>query len=139
MKRTDMVAQAEAIRDSMNKVGGVLTDEQALVVPEIYPLWAAGRAYAADARVRSADKLWKCLQAHTSQKGWEPENTAALWVEIAAPGEYREIKDGMLSTEAFALGEIGWWQTEDNLYKSLIDNNVYTPESYAAGWEKVEG
>ena len=27
-------------------------------------------------------KLWRCLQAHTSQEGWEPENAAALWEEI---------------------------------------------------------
>lgn len=137
----DVVRQLEYIehQEDIEAVGEILTDEQAVENPLLYDSWAAGRTYAADARVRSADKLWKCLQAHTSQEGWEPENTAALWVEIAAPGEYREIKADMLSTEAFALGEIGWWQTEDNLYKSLIDNNVYTPESYAAGWEKVEG
>ena len=57
--------------------------------------------------------------------------------EVAPTGEYREIKDNMLSTEAFAKDEIGWYQTKDNLWKSMIDANAYTPESYPAGWEKV--
>ena len=55
---------------------------------------------------------------------------------MAAPGEYREIKDNMLPTESFAKGEIGWYKTKDNLWKSLIDNNVWTPDTYPAGWEK---
>jgi len=42
----------------------------------------------------------------------------------------------MLSTEAFAKDEIGWYKTKDNLWKSTIDANVYTPETYPAGWEK---
>ena len=77
------------------------------------------------------------MQAHTSQDDWTPDATAALWVEVAAPGEYREIKENMLSTEAFAKDEIGWWQTKDNLYKSKLANNVYTPESYPDGWEAL--
>lgn len=124
------IGQQEALAQS-------LTDEQAAFFAQIYESWKSGIAYAAGDRRRHAEKLWKCLQAHTSQEGWEPENTPALWVEIAAPGEYRQIQDGMLSTEAFSKGEIGWYQSEDNLYRSLIDANIWTPESYPDGWEKV--
>ena len=112
-------------------------DAQAYRYPSLFEAWAAGTAYKADERCEHADKLWKCLQAHTSQDGWEPEKVPALWVEVAAPGEYREIKANMLSTEAFAKGEIGWYGSRDRLYKSLIDANVYTPDSYPAGWEAV--
>lgn len=135
--RNDLVEQARAIRGSMDTAGAMLTDEQAVSVPELYELWRAGVSYAVGDRRRYADTLYRCLQAHTSQEGWEPENTPALWVEIAVPGEYREIKDGMLSAEAFSKGEIGWYQSEDNLYRSLIDANVWTPDAYPSGWEKV--
>ena len=27
-------------------------------------------------------KLWRVVQAHTSQAGWEPENAASLWETI---------------------------------------------------------
>lgn len=134
--RNDIVEQAKAIKAAMTTAGAMLTDAQALEVIDLYDEWAVGVTYKVDARVRYGEKLYKCLQAHTSQADWIPTATPALWVEVAAPGEYREIKDNMLSTEAFAKGEVGWYQTKDNLWKSLIDANVYTPETYPAGWEK---
>lgn len=136
--RNDIIAQAKAIRGSMNTVTATLTDEQALAVKELYLPWKAGETVAADDIRRRGEKLYRCLMGHTTQADWTPEASPALWVEIATSGQYREIKENMLSTEAFALGEIGWWKTEDNLYKSLINANVYTPDSYPAGWEKVE-
>lgn len=136
----DVVRQLEYIehQEEIEAVGEILTDEQALDNQLIYPTWSADTEYTEGDRVRSNDKFWKCLQTHTSQEDWEPEATPAMWVEIAKPGEYREIKEDMLSTEAFAMDEIGWYQTKDNLWKSLIDNNIYTPTAYPDGWEKVE-
>lgn len=136
MTKNEALAYRAAIEAGANAV--VRTDEEALAVKDIYPVWAAGVALAVDERVRSNNKLYRVLQAHTTQAGWEPENAPALFVEAAAAGEYREIKENMLPTEAFALGEIGWYQSKDNLYKSLIDANVYTPDTYPSGWEKVE-
>lgn len=135
--RNDILEQAKAIRNSMNTVTANLTDEEALAVMDLYLPWKVGETYKVGDMRRDEGKLFRCLQDHTSQADWKPSLVPALWVEIAAPGEYREIKDGMLSTEAFAKDEIGWYQTKDNLWKSLIDNNVWTPEAYPAGWEKV--
>ena len=129
-------AQAEAKHTAMVNAGAMLTDEQALEVIDLYDEWKPDVAYGVDNRVRYEEKLYKCLQAHTSQADWIPTATPALWVEVSPAGEYREIKDNMLPTEAFAKGEVGWYQSKDNLWKSLIDANVYTPETYPAGWEK---
>lgn len=64
-----------------------LPDAQALTVPELYPAWAADTAYEAQYIVsRPNGYLYRCQQAHTSQAVWEPENTPALWVVIAASG-----------------------------------------------------
>lgn len=136
--RNDILQQAQAIRADMTKVTATLTYEQALELTTLYPFWVTNTAYTVDTIIRYDGELYSCVQAHTSQADWTPPTVPALWVKIAAPSEYREIKDAMLPTEAFALGEIGWYKTEDNLYKSLIANNVYTPEAYPLGWEKVE-
>ena len=117
----------------------MLTDEQAATLPTIYPVWVVSEDVKAGDRRGYEGGLYKCLQDHTTQDDWTPDVSPALWVEIAAPDEYREIKEGMLPTEAFALGEIGWYQKKDNLWKSLIPDNTYTPESYPAGWEQVTG
>ena len=88
MKRTDVVEQAQAIRNSMDKVTGNLTDADAVAVADLFLPWSAGVDYAVGDRRRYDGKVYKCLQAHTSQVGWEPPAVPALWVVIntSSPG-----------------------------------------------------
>ena len=65
-----------------------------------------------------------------------PDNAPTLWVDITYREGYRIIPEIITVTTAFKLNEIGWWN--DNLYKSLIDSNVYTPDQYPSGWEIIE-
>lgn len=63
----------------------------ALRMMEFYPEWGSGQTYTAGFKVQHRGKLWRCLQAHTSQEGWEPSiATASLWEQIC------EIHDGTL-------------------------------------------
>ena len=57
-------------------------DSMALRMLPFYPEWAAGTAYTVGYKVRRGGKLWRVVQAHTSQAGWEPENAASLWEQI---------------------------------------------------------
>jgi len=41
--------------------------------------WAPNVAYAVNDTVTYGGSTYKCLQAHTSQTGWEPPNTPSLW------------------------------------------------------------
>jgi len=43
------------------------------------PAWAANTPYAVGNLVTYGGGTYKCLQAHTSQIGWEPPNVPALW------------------------------------------------------------
>ena len=55
-------------------------DNTALRMVEFYPEWATDTAYPAGYKVQHGGKLWSCIQAHTSQAGWEPSPaTASLW------------------------------------------------------------
>lgn len=58
-------------------------DTTALRMLEFYPEWSDGTAYAVGYKVQHGGKLCRCVQAHTSQSGWEPSvNTASLWEVI---------------------------------------------------------
>lgn len=57
-------------------------DNMALRMLDFYPEWAAGTAYTVGYKVRRGSKLWRVVQAHTAQVGWEPENAASLWEQI---------------------------------------------------------
>lgn len=57
-------------------------DNTALRMLDFYPEWAAGTAYTVGYKVRRDGKLWRVVQAHTAQVGWEPEKAASLWEKI---------------------------------------------------------
>ena len=57
-------------------------DSTALRMLDFYPEWAAGTVYAVGYKVKRNGKLWRVVQAHTAQVGWEPENAASLWEQI---------------------------------------------------------
>ena len=57
-------------------------DSTALRMREFYPVWEAGQDYPEGLKVQRGGALYKALQAHTSQDGWEPENAPSLWTEI---------------------------------------------------------
>lgn len=57
-------------------------DKTALRMRQFYPEWAEGNAYPVGFKAQRGGKLWRVVQPHTSQTGWEPENVPALWEQI---------------------------------------------------------
>lgn len=128
---------AYKLRELLHKASASLTDEDALDGIELFPLWAAGIDYAADIRVRYEDKLYRCVQAHTSQAEWIPDATPALWTEVAKPGEIPVWRQPTGAQDAYMTGDKVHYPTADDpVYVSTIDNNVWQPGVY--GWEVVE-
>lgn len=64
-----------------------------------------------------------------------PDNAPTLWEDIEYKEGYRIIPQTITVGTAFSKDELGWWK--NTLYKSLLDNNVWTPEQYPSGWEIV--
>lgn len=82
-------------------------------------------------------KLYKCLQAHTSQKGWEPDVAVSLWKECAvAENGIPEWSQPISTSDAYMIGDEVMYNGVH--YRSLIDNNVWAPDAYPQGWEIVE-
>ena len=129
---------AYKLRELLHKASASLSDTDALDGIELFPLWAADTAYALDARVRYEYKLYKCVQAHTSQADWTPDATPALWTEVAKPGEIPVWKQPTGAQDAYMKGDKVWYPERDTTaYVSLIDNNTWSPEAYPQGWEAV--
>ena len=72
--------QEMLVRQQINTL--TVDDQTALRMAAFYPEWVEGQACAAGYKAQRGGKLWRCLQAHTAQTGWEPENAASLWTEI---------------------------------------------------------
>lgn len=80
------VDRAKEFRAAASLAAQGATDAQAAAMPTMYDLWASGTAYGGDGQpsiVRQpGGQLYRVRKAHTSQVGWEPENTPALWKAI---------------------------------------------------------
>ena len=75
-------AKAKQLRQLIEQLAVTLDDETALTGVELFPAWVVGRAYAVDDRVQHNGKLYKCIQAHTSQADWTPDAVPALFTVI---------------------------------------------------------
>ena len=70
------------ISSNSEKIVSTFTDENAVKVTELYPVWTAGISVAKDSRYQYNGKLYKCVQAHTTQADWTPDITPNLWTVI---------------------------------------------------------
>lgn len=84
MERTRPLTAEEVsamlIRQQINALD--VDDQTALRMTEFYPEWGADVDYTAGYKAQHGGKLWRCLQAHTAQAGWEPERAQSLWEQI---------------------------------------------------------
>ena len=115
-----------------------LSDAQALQVPMLFDEFDGnGVAYEVGKRVLYNGVLYKVIQAHTSQVGWNPIDAPSLFAKVI-----NETIDGSIpefeqpgSTNPYMKGDRVIFNGK--VYESLIDNNVYSPEAYPAGWKEI--
>ena len=70
------------ISSNSEKIVSTFTDENAVKVIDLYPVWTVGISVAKDSRYQYNGKLYKCVQAHTTQADWTPDITPSLWTVI---------------------------------------------------------
>lgn len=135
-ERTRPLTESEVSRLLIAQQINTLTvdDNTALRMTEFYPEWASGQSYTAGYKVQRSGKLWRCIQAHTSQTGWEPENAASLWTEICE-SHAGTLEDPIPYSGNMAL-ESGKYYSQDNkVYRCTRDtgNPVYNALSELVG------
>ena len=120
------------LEQSINTLG--LDDATALRALGFYPEWSPGTEYPAEYKVQRGDRLCRCVQPHTSQLGWEPENAPSLWEYINEThdgSKYDPIPyDGNME-----LSEGLYYSQNGVLYRCIRDteNPVYHPLSELIG------
>ena len=133
---------ARKLRPVIEQAAQSLDDNAALTAKALYPAWAAGTVYAQGYKVRYNGKLWRVLQAHTAQAGWEPENAASLWVQINET-HAGTINDPIPYSGNMALKEGKYYTQYEVIYLCTRDtiNPVYAELSAMVGTyvEEVQG
>lgn len=115
----------------------LLTADELTALAERFPVWQAGEAVQVG-DLRSYDgRLYKCIQAHTTQADWQPPNVPALWVDTAPPDVIPEWRQPTGAHDAYAFGD----RVTHNgvVWESLVNANVWEPGApgTASLWKQV--
>ena len=115
-----------------------ITDNEAVYIPEVFPVWSPNSiSYTKGQRIFYNNVLYKVLTAHTSQESWTPDNAPSLFVKVinSISGEIPEWQQPS-ADNAYMKGDRV--KFDGKIYESLLDNNVWSPSAYPAGWKEVE-
>lgn len=135
----DYMEEARKLRAKILELSANFTDEEAAEIPFALPKWVSGREYAVGDRVRYGENVYKVLIAHTSQNDWTPVDSPSLFARIlpGQDGSDEEIGDWEQpdSTNPYMMGDKV--RFNGRVYESLIDNNIWSPADYPAGWREI--
>lgn len=120
------LTQEEQQQENVQTALTYLTDEQALTVKDLYEEWIPNKDYKTGDRRLYNEELYKCLQDHTAQAEWNPEDAPSLWAKILIPdSEVIPEWEQPESTNGYSIGDR---VTHDGkTWESLINNNVWEP------------
>jgi hypothetical protein len=128
---------AQKLRPYIEKAAISLSDEDAIEAPNLFPNWNADQdSYVKDTRVNFNGILYKCLQTHIPQASWDPVSAPSLWAKVLIPDanvipEWEQPD----STNPYMKGDKVIF--EGQTYESVIDNNIWSPAAYPAGWQVI--
>ena len=136
------VKEIEAKEESLNKIGKIVAnqitdDAVALSIKEFYDEWQEGVTYKVNQYVMYKEVLYKVLTEHNSQASWTPDVSPSLFAKVLIDPTGETIPDWVQpdSTNAYMIGDKVKY--EGVVYVSLIDNNIWSPVDYPAGWQIV--
>ena len=126
--------RAAKLRPVIEAAATSLPDSDAAKAVELFPKWEYPHDYVVGDRVNdiSTNKLYKCVQAHTSQALWEPAATPALWVVVSID-EYPEWVQPTGAHDAYNVGDKVSYNGKH--YICTADANIYAPDVY--GWKET--
>lgn len=140
----DNLKNAEQFRKVVQMFAGSLSEEQAMEVSTVYPVWepdhtyAVGDIFSYGTNSVGDPQLYKVVQAHTSQDNWKPcPDSESLYDAFGLDDSgYPVWSQPSGAHDAYNTGDIVNYN--GTLYRSLVDGNVWSPDAYPDGWEKVE-
>ena len=131
-------AKVAARRTVAADADAMTADELAACTPLFDGLNGGGMAYAVGDIVAYGGALYRCVQAHTSQAGWTPDASRALWTPLGLteddPGAVPEWVQPTGAHDAYPQG--AHVMHGDVEWVSDMDGNVWEPG--VSGWTQAD-
>lgn len=137
MLDTTTINAIKQLRGVLVSYCGTMDDVEILNYPLFVEKWETNTQYEAGKRVMYDDVMYKCIIAHTSTETWTPKDAHSLWGRVLADDDFvMEWTQPQQAEEAYKIGDKVIYN--GNIYVSTIDNNVWNPSDYPAGWTLLE-
>lgn len=122
------------LRELVKSTVEQLPEAEAEKVPALHDPWKPGEAVAkGNRRYNTRDgKAYECIQPHTTQEGWEPDLTPAMW-KVVHYEEWPEWVQPAGGHDAYKKGDKV--SHNDKHWISDVDDNVWEPGAY--GWTEA--
>lgn len=115
---------------------GSIDDVTASEHVDLFTPWEHPVSYTVGQLRSYKERLYRCVQAHTSQADWTPDTAVSLWISVSDPAEeYPEWSQPVGAHDAYMSGD----KVSHNgkHWVSTADNNVWEPGVY--GWDEDTG
>ena len=130
------------VQQSLHKVAKMVASEvtddaKALAIQEFYDDWEVGVKYEVGTYIRYEEVLYKVITAHTSQSDWTPTSASSLFAKVLIDPIGETINEWVQpdSTNPYMAGDKVTFNGKT--YESVINNNVWSPSAYPAGWKEI--
>lgn len=133
---TEEINKTNSIAFVILAENGTIDEVTASEHTSVFERWAENVDYVVGNLRTFGEKLYKCIQAHRSQVGWEPDVAVSLWVVAGDPAEeWPAWSQPIGAADAYMMGDK--CSHNDKHWVSDIDNNVWEPGVY--GWHEHIG
>lgn len=129
-QRENAAAIAFVVLAESGQIDAVTAAEQSTLFAE----WVSGVKYTVGNLRQYGGVLYRCVQDHTSQEGWEPDKAASLWAVTSDPAEeWPAWSQPVGAHDAYNAG--AKVSHNGKHWTSNQDGNVWEPGVY--GWTEI--
>ena len=130
-QRQNAAAIAFVVLAEAGNIDSVTASEQATLFSE----WVPGVKYTVGQLRRYGNTLFRCVQEHTSQEGWEPDKAASLWAVTSDPAEeWPDWSQPIGAHDAYSAG--AKVSHKGKHWTSDLNGNVWEPG--VSGWTEAD-
>lgn len=113
-----------------------LSVDELIETIDLYPQFIIGITYNIGDVFKFNNKLYKVIQAHTSQEDWIPSELPAIYLNLLPDNIIPEWKQPTMAEDAYNIGDKVIYNGK--VYESLINANTTVPGTDERWWRLIE-
>lgn len=133
-----IIIQREIEKKIISESQLITNEEQLLEIKALFPFWENNLSIIVNNKyqyiIGDEIHLYKAVQSHISQSGWEPNKTPSLFTRVGFKDEILDWKQPTGAQDSYKAGDKVKYKNKT--WISIVNNNVWKPSIY--GWEEIK-